>query len=387
MKNIWNKIKTVVKKNKGLTSIGAVDIASSGIGALFWFYIAIILDAEQYGQISYFIAIASIASTSSLLGSQNTLTVYTAKNVKIQSTIYFITTISGLVASLIVFLIFQETVISLLVICYVIFNLSISEILGRRLFVTYAKYIIVNKILTVGLSIGLFYLIGFQGIILGIAFAYFPYIIRIYHGFKDTKIDFKLLKPRFRFMMTSYLTYISDAFGGSIDKIIIAPLLGFALLGNYALGIQFLSILSIIPAIVYKFVLPHDATGNPNKKLKKITIVISAVIAVISIIVSPILVPIIFPQYTEVVGVIQIVSISLVPSTVSLMYMSKFLGHENNKIILIGAIFYLVIQMVSIIILGKLFGTNGAAAALDISAVSHMIFYIIADRVINDKKN
>ncbi len=387
MKNIWNKIKTVVKENKGLTSIGTVDIASSGIGALFWFYIAIILDAEQYGQISYFIAIASIASTSSLLGSQNTLTVYTAKNVKIQSTIYFITTISGLVASLIVFLIFQETVISLLVICYVIFNLSISEILGRRLFVTYAKYIIVNKILTVCLSIGLFYLIGFQGIILGIAFAYFPYIIRIYHGFKDTKIDFKLLKPRFRFMMTSYLTYLSDAFGGSIDKIIIAPLLGFVLLGNYALGIQFLSILSIIPAIVYKFVLPHDATGNPNKKLKKITIVISAVIAVISIIVSPILVPIIFPQYTEVVGVIQIVSISLVPSTVSLMYMSKFLGHENNKIILIGAIFYLVIQMVSIIILGKLFGTNGAAAALDISAVSHMIFYIIADRVIKDKKN
>jgi O-antigen/teichoic acid export membrane protein len=240
--------------------------------------------------------------------------------------------------------------------------------------------------LTVGLSVGLYYLIGFQGIIIGIALSSFPYIIRIYQGFKDSKIDFKLLKPRFRFMMTSYLTYLSDAFGGSIDKLIIAPLLGFALLGNYHLGLQFLNVLGIIPAIVYKYVLPHDATGNPNKKLKKITVIISVIIAITSIIISPILVPIIFPKYTEAVGVIQIVSLSLIPSTISLMYMSRFLGNEKNKIILIGAIFYLGIQVVSIIILGSIFGTNGAAAALDISAVSHMIYYIIADKVVKDRK-
>lgn len=386
MKNVWNKIKTLISRNKDLTVIGVVDIVSSGIGAIFWFYIALILGAEQYGQVSYFLAIAGIASTVSLLGSQNTLIVYTAKNIKIQSTIYLITTISGLVASLIVFLILQKTEVSLLVIGYVIFNLSISEIIGRKLFFTYAKYVIANKILTVGLSIGLYYLIGFQGIILGIALASFPYIIRIYQGFKYSKIDFKLLKPRFGFMMTSYLTYLSDAFSGSLDKLIIAPLLGFVLLGNYQLGLQFLNILGIIPAIVYKYTVPHDATGNPNKKLKKLTIIISAVIAAIGVIVSPILVPAIFPKYTEAIGVIQIVSLSLIPSTISLMYMSKFLGYEKNRIILIGAILYLVIQIVSIIILGKIFGINGAAAALNISIISHMIFYMVADRIIKDVK-
>jgi len=385
MKNIWDEIKKVISRYRGLTTLGVVDIASNGIGVIFWFYIAFILDVEQYGQISYFIAIASVASTSSLLGAQNTLTVYTAKNVKIQSTIYFITIISGLVASLIVFFILQKTEVSLLVIGYVVFNLAISEIIGKKLFVTYAKYVIVSKLLMVGLSIGLYHLIGFQGIIIGVALSSFPYIIRIYQGFKDSKIDFKLLKPRLGFMMTSYLTYLSDAFGGSIDKIIIAPLLGFAILGNYHLGLQFLNIFEIIPAIVYKYSLPHDASGNPNKKLKKITIIVSAVIAIISIIISPILVPIIFPKYTEVVEVIQIISLSLIPSTISLMYMSKFLGHEKNWVILIGSIFYLIIQVVSIIILGMMFGANGAAAALVISSVAHMIFYIGADKIVKDE--
>lgn len=386
MKNALNKIRGLISGQRDLTSVGLVDIVNSGIGAIFWFYIALILGAEQYGQVSYFLAIAGVASGVSLLGSQNTLTVYTAKNVKIQSTIYFLTLISGSIAAIVVFFMLYKTEVSLLVVGYMIFNLSVSEILGRKLFVTYAKYVLANKILTVGLSIGLYYLIGFQGVILGLALAYFPYFIRIYHGFRDAKIDFTLLKPRLGFMITSYLTNLSDAFSGSLDKLIIAPLLGFVILGNYQLGLQFLTILHILPAIVYKYTLPHDAVGIPNKKLKKLTILSSVIIAVLGVGISPILVPSIFPKYTEAIGVIQIISPSIIPSTVTLMYMSKFLGYEKNRVILTGSIFYLVIQLVSIIILGKIFGVNGVAVALDISVVLHMIFFIIADRFVKESK-
>lgn len=383
MIDVLNKIKNLVAGQRDLTSVGLVDITSNGIGAVFWFYIALILGAEQYGQVSYFLAIAGIASNISLLGSQNTLTVYTAKEVKIQATVYSITLIAGLVAAVSVFFILQKIEVSLLVIGYLIFNLSISEILGKKLFVAYSKYVLANKILTVVLSIGLYYLIGVQGVILGIALASFPYFIRIYQGFRESKIDFSLLKPRFSFIITSYLTYLADAFSGTLDKIIIAPLLGFVILGNYQLGIQFLAILHILPAIVYKYTLPHDATGNQNRKLKRLAILSSIAIAILGVTVAPILIPLVFPKYNEATTVIQIISPSIVPSTVTLMYMSKFLGNEKNKIILLGSVIYLVCQISSIIILGRAFGVNGAAIALDLSVTIHMIFFIIANKFVH----
>jgi O-antigen/teichoic acid export membrane protein len=386
MKSTWNKIRGLISGQRDLASVGLVDIVNSGIGAVFWFYIALILGAEQYGQLSYFLAIAGAASTVSLIGSQSTITVYAAKNVKILSTVYFLTLISGSIAAIVVFFMLYKTEISLYVVCAMIFNLSVSEILGRKLFVTYAKYALANKILTIVLSIGLYYIIGFQGIILGIALAYSPYFIRIYKCFRYEKIDFTLLKPRLGFMITGYLTSLSGSFNGLLDKLIIAPLLGFAILGNYQLGLQFFSILYILPVIIYKYTLPYDSVGNPKKKLKELTILASVVIAVLGVVISPILVSSVFPKYTEAIGVIQIISPAIIPGTITLMYISKFLGSEKNRIILIGSILNVVIQLVSVIILGQMFGVNGAAVALDIAVVSEMIFFIIADRFVKESK-
>ena len=382
MKNILNKIRELISDHRDIASIGLVDIVNSGIGAILWFYIASILDVEQYGQISYFLAIAGTASSISLLGAQETLTVYTAKNVKIQSTVYFVTLIAGVITAIIVFFMLQKIEVSLLVLMYMILSLSVSEILGRKLFGTYTKYVLTSKILTVVLSVGLYYVIGFQGIILGLVFAHFPYLIRIYHGFRDVKIDFILLKPRLSFMSISYLTNISASFSGSLEKIIIVPLLGFSILGNYHLGLQFLAILSILPTIIYKYTLPYDATGNSNKKLKEITILSSIVIAVLGMVISPILISNLFSKYTEAIVVIQIISPSIIPGTVILMYMSKFLGREKNKIILISGIFTIIIQLVTVIILGKMYGVIGIAVAIDIASVSQMTFLIIADRFV-----
>ena len=382
MKNILNKIRELISDHRNIASVGLVDIVNSGIGAILWFYIASILDVEQYGQISYFLAIAGTASSISLLGAQETLTVYTAKNVKIQSTVYFVTLIAGVIAAIIVFFMLQKIEVSLLVLMYMILSLSVSEILGRKLFGTYTKYVLTSKILTVVLSVGLYYVIGFQGIILGLAFAHFPYLIRIYHGFRDVKIDFILLKPRLSFMSISYLTNISASFSGSLEKIIIVPLLGFSILGNYHLGLQFLAILSILPTIIYKYTLPYDATGNSNKKLKEITILSSIVIAVLGVVISPILISNLFSKYTEAIVVIQIISPSIIPGTVILMYMSKFLGREKNKIILISGIFTIVIQLVTVIILGKMYGVIGIAVAINIASVSQMTILIIGDRFV-----
>ena len=87
--------------------------------------------------------------------------------------------------------------------------------------------------------------------------------------FRNTKIDFQILKPRFGFMINNYALTIEKVLNGQVDKLIIAPIFGFALLGNYALSIQFLSIMLIIPSIVFQYTLSQDATGNLSKKIKK----------------------------------------------------------------------------------------------------------------------
>ena len=99
-----NRIVNVFKKFKGLTTIGITNIASNAISGLFWLYIASLLDTTKYGQISYLIAIAGISTTISFLGSGNALIVYTAKKIKIESSIYSIALLAAVISAVILVL-------------------------------------------------------------------------------------------------------------------------------------------------------------------------------------------------------------------------------------------------------------------------------------------
>ena len=378
----WNKIKSIVTRFKDLTTLGFANILSSAISGIFWIYLASLLGTVHYGEVSYFIAIAGIASTISFLGAGNTIIVYTAKGEKIQSTIFFITIISGLIASIVLFFIFYDVGVSLYILGYLIFNLATAEILGRKLYTDYSKYLITQKILFVGFALAFYYLMGPQGVILGFAVSFFPYFLRVYRGFKESKINMSVIKSRFGFMMNSYGLDLSKTFSGQTDKLIIAPILGFALLGNYQLGIQFLSLLSLLPNIVYQYILPHDASGNPNIKLKKLTILVSVFLAILGISLSPVVLPVLFPQFKEAIEVIQIISLAIIPFSINLVYTSKFLGNGKSKVILAGSGIYLLVQILGILSLGQLYGINGVSAALVLAATSESVYLVTIDRFI-----
>ena len=367
-----------------LTSIGIADVSAKGISAIFWFYIAAILGPEGYGEITYFLSIAIIASNVALLGSVNTIIVYTAKNVKIQSTLYFLTLISGSITSIIVFFIFYDIGTSFLILGYVIFGLVSSELLGYKLYKNYSKYIITQRALMIVLSIGLFYIFGQDGILVGIALSFSPYIVGIIRGFKKTKINFNLIKERANFIINSYLQTLAATLNTTIDKIIIAPLFGFALLGNYSLGLQFLTLLQIIPLTVSKYIIPQDSSGKENKKLKKITILTAIGLSVLGLTIGPPVITFIFPEFREAGSIIRIVSLSIVPYTVGLMYHSKFLGQEKSRQVLISSVIWIVSQILGIVILGSIYETNGIAGALVLGATASAIYVVIADEL--DKK-
>ena len=382
MINLWQEIKKKLTRIQDLASLGLSTIIAQVILAIFWIYLASFLGDVKYGEVTYFISIANIASVIAFLGAGNVILVHTAKKeTRLQGPIILVAVISGLITSFVLFLILQKIEISIFVIGFVLFGLATNELLGIKYYKKYAKYLISQRILNVVLSLGFYFLIGIDGIILGFALSFFPYSIRLVPILKKSKFEFSLLKPKIGFMSNSYILDMTRTFSFYIDKLMIFPLFGFAVLGNYQLGIQFLTILSILPNIVFQYILPHDAGGQSTFKLKIITILVSFVLAIVSILLIPYALPIIFPDFTQSIMIIQILSIVIIPRTISMMYMSKFLASEKSKIIVFGSAIYIITQILGIMILGKIYSIEGVAWALVIAAVFEAVFLIIISKL------
>lgn len=368
--------------HKDLVSIGSANLLGNGISAIFWFSLASLLNPEEYGQIHYFLAIAGMAQLLSLISTTNALQVYVAKNIKIHSTLFFISIIAGIVSSLVVFLFFSRTDTSLLVLGYIIFELSNGFLLGKKLFSNYAKFFLTQKILTVIFGFGLYFTFGVDGIIFGLVLSYVPYIWILVNEFRNTRIDFSLLKPRKGFLINNYGINISSAVGGQMDKLIIAPILGLELLGNYSLAMQFLVILLLLPTTVFKYLLTQDSSGKNTKNLKKNTIFASVGLATFGIVILPMIIPILFPNYIDTVIAIQIISVAIIPGTIGIFYDSKLLSIEKSKFLVIGKGIGLFTMISGFVILGPIYGIIGLAVTLVVSSCLQTLVVIIASKTI-----
>ena len=362
MDNYWTNFKKKIIGQKDLASIGFANIVGSGISAIFWLYLASVIEPTEYGEIHYFIAIAAFAQIISLVGSSNVLTVYTAKKIKIQATLFFISLLVGVVSTVVIMVIFFRFDAGLLVLGYVIFEMVNAVLLGRKAYTQYSKYFLTQKILMLVFGIGFYYLIGFDGILYGLVLSFVPYTVLIFREFKESSIDFSLLKSRKGFIINNYALGISGRMGSSIDKLVVAPLLGFALLGNYSLALQFFIILYVIPTVIYKYLLPQDASGNLNNKLKQTAVLLSVVISVFGVILFPQIILNFFPKFIEAIEAIQIMSIAIIPAMFSLLYTSKLLGLEKSKFVLISKIIATSSLIIGFIILGPIFGIIGLAS-------------------------
>ena len=380
MKNTWKNFKDNIIGKKGLLSIGFADIVGSVISGLFWLYIASQLNPEIYGELIYFISIAGLAQMVSLLGSSNALTVYTAKNVKIQSTLFLISILAAAISLAIITIFYNRIDAGLLAVGFVVFSLVNSVILGKKLFVKYSKLVLSQKILTLILGIGLYFVFDVYGIIYGLALSYIPHLVIFVKEFSRTKIDFTLLKPRKGFIINNYVMSLTAGLGGTVDKLIIAPVLGLALLGNYSLALQMLTMMMMFSAVVYKYLLPLDASGEPNKKIRQITIIISIIITVLGVTILPNVIDWIFPKFIDAKDAIQIMSIGIIPGTISILYSSKFLGMEKSKFVMITKLVSLGILIGGFLYFGPIYGTIGLAWIIVTIMIWEAIFLIIMSR-------
>ncbi len=366
-----------MKLIKDIGAIGIADILAAGIGSIFWLYLATLLTTENYGEIQFYVSLAGMAFAFSMLGARNSIVVYEAKKIELRNTLFSISILGVIGASVVLVILYQRFDIVSLTVGMVLGELAIGYFLGKKLFNKYAVFMILQKILMVSLAVGLYFIIGIEGIIYGIGFSYMPLALIVYRSFKDTKFNLKLLKKHSGFIINNYGLIIIGNAKGNLDKLLIAPLIGFSVLGNYSIAFQVYLVLMVFTNIVFKYSLSHDATASISNKFKIFTIIISVIFSIIGIFIVPKIIPIYFPNFIDSIEAIPILSLAVIPNTISLLYSSKLLGDEKSKFIVLGIIGSTIFYLILILILSAEYQLFGISISYLVSSTSYALFLVL----------
>jgi len=251
MVNILKKLKEKIFRHKGLVLISFSNTLGSVLTSIFWFYLAAVMQPEEYGEIFFFIGIAAMAFNFANIGSENTTIVLSAKGKKLEPTLNTLSLIFGVISSFIIIIIFSEINITILIFGYIINTLSLGYLIGKKFYSQYSIFLLAQKILTLILGISFFYLFGADGIIPALGISYLGFLIIIIKLYRKTPLNFQEFKRNFTFIWQNYLLKIVGGVRNNLDILIIVPILGFGFLGNFALAVQFIAVLSIPSAIVF----------------------------------------------------------------------------------------------------------------------------------------
>lgn len=370
----------IIEKIKEIGIIGSGDIIGGLVASFFWFFLASQIVPEEYGQIQWILGIASIISYIGFFGGQNGLIVLIGKKIPIQSTISLITISSGMIAIFIALLIipqFNKIEYGLITFSFIINSLVIGDFLGRKQYSKYTKFLISQKILMTILGILFYEILGVEGIIIGIGLSYLIFLNQIIRNFTKIRVNFKLIKENQNFLRDNYVMLLINGFHGQIDKLIVAPLLGFYILGNYSLALQILAIITIFPNILFKYLLSKESSNECNLNIKILGVLIAILIATFGSILLPIIFPIFFPKFDAVIEIIPVISFCAVPISISAIFESKLLNAMKSNYVLLGNILSLLLMSVGILVFGELIGIFGISMALMTSTILKCVIFFI----------
>ena len=357
--------------------IGTGNFIGNIISSLFWIFLAGLIGQENYGNLGYFLGLIGIFTVVSMIGGQYAMQVYTSKNIRIESALYVISLISGFVVSIILLILFNNSGLSISIFGFTLLNFYFSELIGKKLFSKYSIIYVLQKILFVILSLILYFLIGIEGILLGYGLSSLIFIPHLISILKSEKIHFNHIKEKKKILIYNYISELSATSRNNIDKIIILPLFGSALLGNYFLSLQIFSLMIIVPSIVQKYVISMDSQNLSTTSIKIITILFSFTITLFGIFIVPILIPYLFPKFIDAIILIPIISVAVLPRTISIMIMSSLISNEKNIHVTIGNSISLVSLIFGIVISFNFLNDIGIAISFTIASILNCIYLII----------
>lgn len=368
LKAIFRLFRDFQKTETGLVYTTFGTMGASILGGLFWLLLASLLNVENYGLANYYIALASVFSAVALLGLDATIITQLAKGeTKIWYEANSLILISGLSVS-IVLSIFQWTS-GILSLAMVFFMMALAEALGRKRYREYAILSVGQRIAQITLSLILYYFLGVFGVVIGYFFGNLLFSYKFLRCIPNFTLNFENIKNRRGFTLHSYGFNLIRNFTMNFDKVVIAPIFGYYILGLYQLGFQFFMFLSIIPLSLYYYLLPEESSGKNKKNLKYLGVGSAVLAAVCSVLAVPFLINKLFPSFEESTVVVQIMCLAVVPSTVSAILNASLLGRGKSGTVLIAGVIYMVVLICTLLLLGQTLGVSGLAITLVLSQV------------------
>ena len=334
-------------------------------------------DVHEYGQINYVIAIGSLASSVSLLGLNTAVTTLVPqghKNIDVQANqvILISATVCAIIASLFNWL------LGLFVMGMAFWMMSSYELLSRKLYRKYAINIIGSRGSQLVLSIILYSFFGLQGIIIGFIISFFAFSITYFKTIPQFSKNFDKIAKEFKISLHLYSYNLSNALLLYFDKLIIAPIYGYTILGYYQLGFQFLMFFSMISVSFYQYLIPEESSGSKRNRLRLYGIALSIIITILVFVLAPVILQVFFPNYINSLNSIRILSFGIIPMMITSMLNSKFLAMKLTRYVLFSSITYQVTQIILIVILGKQYGTDGISMSVVIAMLFQITFLGIA---------
>lgn len=366
---------TLNKSGKNFSFVALGRFVGSGSQALFYLIFASLLEPERFGEISYLIALASTFSIIFRFGLNQSVTVFQAKNEKnIVNQINLLALITTSAAAIIlipinIFAAFISLSISF-------FPMAQYNLLGKHNYKRFMVNSIARSIFLITIPIGLYFLWDLEGILLGMAISYFIFSFDYLKLLSKKLNSFVDLKKNFKVILHNFGVDLSINLPRRIDKIFIAPILGFTYVGLYQFNLQILVGLELVPIAIHSFLLSEESSGKKHKKIEYLIIMISIALVLLVILISPIIIPEIFPKYSEGIESLQIIVLTIIPLSILAILNAKLQAKKSTKVGF-SAIIRLGVLLVLIVSIGNWFGLIGLSFSVLISATAHAIFLII----------
>jgi O-antigen/teichoic acid export membrane protein len=370
-------IPKILKLNKGLLYIALGNLTGAILTGGFWLLLATIQEPEEYGRTNYLVAIASLASFVALLGMNTTVTSVIAKgSKKISIQANQLTFISGFVLAALLSLL-SEWYLGLFVLGMVFWMMSSYEFLGKKYYKRYSLFIIGARFSQLVLSLALYYMLGVSGVVIGFVISFFlfsqPYLISI----RMFTLKFDEVRTHLRFSVHAYSFNMSNAFLMYFDKLVILPLFGYAVLGNYQICLQFLLFVGMIPVSLYQYVLSEESSGVSKAKVRLMGFGISVILAAFLFTQSHWILQNFFPNFTDSLEALRIMSIGIIPMMVVWTTNSSFFSRGSSRYVAMGSGIYVSVQVALILLIGSRMGVSGLALAVDIALTVQAAFLYI----------
>jgi O-antigen/teichoic acid export membrane protein len=354
----------VIRGHPGFLYVAIGQAGSLVIGAVFWFLMARLLDPGAYGQVNWLVSIAMFASTCCVLGWGKTIVTYYPREGReglIGGAVMIV-----LAASLAVGIamgVLVDPLVGLLILGLSLFSITLSSELGRRRYGRYMWISLAAKLAVMPLAVLLYLWLGLPGVVLGYAIPTLLFGLPSVRRVRSNP-GIEEAKGKTGFALRSFGADITTGSAGFLDKILIGGIFGMVALGLYQLAYQIFTLLSVLPGILFTYLLPEKSAGARTREVESMGILASVALAVLTVLLSPIIIPRVFPSFAESVQLIQIMSLGVIPSAIAMTKMSELYARERPGAVLISYLIALAVGIAGIVTLGSCFGGIGLAASM-----------------------